>query len=378
MVQNRRLMSSLVQTTAVVVALGAMVTTAVINPVSEPVSVAVVTTSEEVTAQAGRTAGIVTVLSADTTEAIATAIVETSEVTAVAASATEDAWANKLMATVNDYLYVREAADSESAVSGKLRKGDLAEIVASLDGWYQISSGNLTGYVSADYSVTGAEAYALAESICDTYATATTGGVRVRSEATEDASILKALGEGDRIEVATDAEAPEGWVAVLYSGQTAYVSADYVEVELDTSTGITSEEEAEAAAKAAQTTTTTTVQNEAVASSYDDETLLAALIQCEAGRECYEGQVAVGAVVVNRLRSGGYPGSIYDVIYQSGQFSPARSGSVARVAAAGPSGTARQAAQAALAGTDNTSGATHFKRASSGHAGVVIGNHVFF
>lgn len=66
-----------------------------------------------------------------------------------------------------------------------------------------------------------------------------------------------------------------------------------------------------------------TVQNSAVAASVDDVTLLAALIQCEAGNECYEGQLAVGAVVMNRVRSGRYAGSIYGVIYQAGQFPPA-------------------------------------------------------
>ena len=115
-----------------------------------------------------------------------------------------------------------------------------------------------------------------------------------------------------------------------------------------------------------------------MAASYDDVTILAALIQCEAGNECYDGQVAVGAVVCNRVRSGGYPGSVYGVVYQSGQFTPAARGSVASVAASGPNASCIQAAQAALAGTDNTGGALSFRPTSSGRGGVVIGNHVFF
>ena len=54
----------------------------------------------------------------------------------------------------------------------------------------------------------------------------------------------------------------------------------------------------------------TTVQNAAVEATVDDVTLLAAIIQCEAGNEVYEGQLAVGAVVMNRVRSGGYPGTV--------------------------------------------------------------------
>ena len=58
----------------------------------------------------------------------------------------------------------------------------------------------------------------------------------------------------------------------------------------------------------------------------DTRELFARLIQCEAGEEPYEGQVAVGAVVMNRVRSGAYPNTVKGVIYASGQFTPAGSG----------------------------------------------------
>ena len=58
------------------------------------------------------------------------------------------------------------------------------------------------------------------------------------------------------------------------------------------------------------------------AATSGEQALLAALIFCEAGGEPYEGQVAVGAVVMNRVRSGIFPNSITEVIYQSGQFGP--------------------------------------------------------
>ena len=63
-----------------------------------------------------------------------------------------------------------------------------------------------------------------------------------------------------------------------------------------------------------------------------DQRLLAALIFCEAGNQPYEGQVAVGAVVMNRVNSGAYPGSIREVIYQSGQFGACHD----RMAGSGP------------------------------------------
>ena len=94
--------------------------------------------------------------------------------------------------------------------------------------------------------------------------------------------------------------------------------------------------EAEAAAAA---------QAEAAAAQQAEKELLASLIFCEAGNQPYEGQVAVGAVIMNRVKSGCYPNSIEEVIYQSGQFGPAATGWLNRVRSSkGYSQTALQAA----------------------------------
>lgn len=58
--------------------------------------------------------------------------------------------------------------------------------------------------------------------------------------------------------------------------------------------------------------------------------LMASIINCEAGGESYQGQVAVGIVVMNRVKSKLFPNSIKKVIYQRGQFSPVRNGSLRR------------------------------------------------
>ena len=302
----------------------------------------------------------------------------------------ETEWQNRLMADVNEFLYVRASGDADAEIIGKLYKGDVADVVESGDTWTHVVSGDVEGYVNNDYCVSGKDALAYAQENVETEAQVNTNGLRVRNAASEDASVISAVSEGTTLTVDTDAETEDGWVAVKYKGQTAYVSADYVTTELALGEAVTIEEEKAAlakkaeeeaaakAAQAAQTTETSTVQNAAVSASYDDVTLLAALIQCEAGSECYEGQLAVGAVVMNRLRSGAYPSSISGVIYQSGQFPPAGQGMVAGIAANGPKGSCVQAAQQALSSADNTGGATCFSRASSGRAGVVIGNHVFY
>lgn len=299
----------------------------------------------------------------------------------------EELWQNRLMADVNDYLYVRASADADAEIVGKLYKGDVAEIQEEGSGWTHVASGNVDGYVNNDYCVTGTEALAYAQQNFDTEAEVLTNGLRIRSEADENASVITAVSEGTTLKVDSDVETDDQWIAVVYGGTTRYVSADYVTTSLALGEGITIEEEQaelariaeeEAAKKAAQVTEVTTVQNAAVEATVDDVTLLAAIIQCEAGNEVYEGQLAVGAVVMNRVRSGGYPSTVHDVIYQKSQFPPAGAGSVANVAAKGPKQSCLQAAQEALNGTDNTGGATCFRRASSGHAGVVIGNHVFY
>ncbi len=304
----------------------------------------------------------------------------------------EAVWNNRLMADVNEFLYVRTEGNQEAEIEGKLYKGDVAEIVEAGAEWTHIVSGNVEGYVKNEYCVSGLDAFEYATANFDTEAEIQTDGLRVRSAADAESSVLTSVSSGTTLPVDTSVETDGEWIAVKYKGATAFVSADYVTTDLALGEAVTIEEEraaAEAAARAkaeeaakaaqaAQSAQVQTVQKSSVSASVDDVTLLAALIQCEAGSESYEGQLAVGAVVMNRVRSGSYAGSVYGVIYEGGQFSPAGSGAVARVAASGPKASCIQAAQQALGGADNTGGATCFRRVSSGRQGLVIGNHVFF
>ncbi len=147
---------------------------------------------------------------------------------------------------------------------------------------------------------------------------------------------------------------------------------------LNLGSALTSEEVAAKEAEEAKAKEKEAGKKPAANANSDEVTLLGALIQCEAGSGSYEGMVAVGAVVMNRVRSGGYPSSISGVIYQSGQFTPALSGAVANVAASGVRSACLQAAREAINGTDNTNGALSFRSAASGHSGTIIGANVFF
>lgn len=328
---------------------------------------------------------------------IETVDVEAADATETTLSAEEQEWQDKLMADVKDFLYVRAKADADSDIVGKLYKGDRALIKKQGSEWTKIASGSVNGYVKNEYCVFGQEAYAYAKKHCDIVAKVTIDGLRVRKSPAEDAGVVKTVVTGDKFKVNKKANKTDGWVAIKVDSDTCYVSADYVTLSLDTGKAVTLEEEAAAqkaeeekkaaAAQTAsssssssngQTTTTSTTQNTSLAASADEETLLAALVQCEAGGQGVQCMTAVGAVVVNRVRSGSYPSSIYNVIYQRGQFGPASSGRLESRLASGVSSSARQAARAALSGSDPTGGAKSFKLASSGHAGVVIGPIVFY
>lgn len=110
-----------------------------------------------------------------------------------------------------------------------------------------------------------------------------------------------------------------------------------------------------------------------------DRYLLANLIYCEAGGEPYEGQVAVGAVVINRVLSSVFPDTVSGVIYQRRQFSPVASGRLALALSqnkATPS--CYQAADAAMSGVTNVGGCVYFRTPIPGLTGIQIGGHIFY
>ena len=298
-----------------------------------------------------------------------------------------------VMANVQEAVNVREEPSEDSSILGKFYAECGGEILDTTDGWTKVKTGDLTGWISNDYLLFGDSAVELAEKVVEKTAVSTTDCLRVRKTADPDGTVLSLLANGETIEY-LDTEGD--WVKVEFSdGDIGYVSAEYVAVSDELAKGETMEaisareeaekkerEEAEAAEKKAQveagrTTETTLTNTGSIPSDYNDVQLLAALIQCEAGNQPYEGQVSIGTVVVNRLKTGRY-NSIYSVIFAKSQFGPASSGAVARVYAQGPKASCMQAAQDALNGVSYIGTATHFRNVSSGYTGIVIGSHVFW
>lgn len=110
-----------------------------------------------------------------------------------------------------------------------------------------------------------------------------------------------------------------------------------------------------------------------------DRYLLANLIYCEADAEPYDGKVAVGSVVMNRVLSSVYPDTVVGVIYQSGQFSPVASGRLALALAEGrATDSCYAAADEAMSGITNVGNCVYFRTPIEGLTGIEIGGHIFY
>ena len=316
------------------------------------------------------------------------------------ADGTEDSFGDQLVMTaVSDVLNVRSEPSEDAERVGYLYADCGGTILERKDGWTKLESGELVGWAKDEYLLFGEDAVEELEDVGRLIAHVTGETLRIRKEPSTDAQVYDLAAQGDALEVVNKVqlhysdgiELDAEWAAVDYEGETGYVSSEYIEIDFEYDHGETLEEvaarqqaaeEEEASADSGAGTGSQPSPGRQNAGSIpagtSDATLLAALIQCEAGNESYEGQLAVGAVVVNRVKSASYPDTVSDVIFASGQFTPAGSGKVAHLIANGNiSSSCMQAANEALSGVTNVGSATHFRRAG-GRDGIVIGNHVFW
>ncbi len=289
-------------------------------------------------------------------------------------SAESEEESDLVMVNVQVAMNVREEPSEDSAKVGVLYKDCGGRILERRDGWTRLKSGDLVGWASDEYLLFGEEAEAMADDVGNLIVTIETDILRVRDEPDEDAEVVGLLTADDELEIIDFVN--DDWISVEYQDETRYVPAEFVDVDFhidagETLVAIKKREEAERQAKL-------TANQGAVVVGGDDLRLLASLIHCEAGSETYNGKLAVGAVVMNRVRSGAYPDTISGVIFASGQFTPALNGKVARVYMSGQiSDGCYEAAQAAINGETNVGGATHFRRAGN-HDGIQIDNQVFW
>ena len=283
---------------------------------------------------------------------------------------------NIVMAKVNEFLTIRELPDAGSEKVGLLYADCGGTILEEGEGWTKIQSGNVIGWAKNEYLMFGEEAHNFAQEVGRYEATVNTSGLRMRKEPNTESGVWKMVEDGETFKTVEE-HTTEEWIAVEYGRELGYVSADYVTMEFKVASGETVEEIKEREKRERRELQQMIVSEGPSYIGTTDEMLLAALIQCEAACQPYEGQVAVGAVVMTRLNSSAYPNTIAGVIYDSGQFTPTRTDRVETLAVSGVKESCLQAARAALAGETTVGGAMHFRR-SGNHEGIIIGDHVFW
>ncbi len=145
---------------------------------------------------------------------------------------------NLCVAKVDDFVYVRSKPSTDSKVKGKLYSKNAATVLSTEGDWYKIKSGNLRGYVSADYIVVGNGA--ALKSAGTLYATVDTTTLRVRKKATTDSRVIGLVPGGEDIVVK---DQKDGWVKVSVEEGNGWVSTDFVKLHTEYTYGETVREE---------------------------------------------------------------------------------------------------------------------------------------
>ncbi len=276
---------------------------------------------------------------------------------------------NDTTITVNvDALRVRQNPSLKAERLGHVNEGNTLRYIDTVDDeWIAVEFNGETAYVAAQYVTINcmdpAEEQISQEQIAvlqdaETEQIAIQTGEETVTETAVEETVTETVDETQ--------QAPAEEAVVAYTEEVR-VAEDNGDESADggSDEGIVLEEEAVPLAA------------EIVEDSYEVK-LLAALIQCEAGGECYEGQLAVGAVVMNRVADPRFPETIAEVIYQPGQFTPVKHGKVDRVLASGNIyESCLEAAREAVSGVSNVGTATRFRRGTRAD-GIVIQHHVFY
>ena len=328
-----------------------------------------------------------------------------------------------------DMLDIHAEANTASAVVGQVMEDGHVAILAKYNDWVQIQAGEIAGWVPAENlvetEISNEEAVAANEQVIAERTGATASedeffaeeevqqdetaalqaeaskaaqneieevqaaeeAARIEAEAqakaaAEEAARLeaeaqaKAAEEAARIEAEAQAKAAEEAARLAAEAQ-AKAAEEAAQLEAEAQAKAAAEEAARIAAEAQQAALAAQAAQTAAISA-EELKLLANIIYCEAGSESYVGKVAVGNVIMNRVKSASQPNTITEVVYAKGQFSPVRNGSLQRALSSDKADAAcYQAAIEALAGAQPVGGKLFFRR-NNGRSGQVIGHHVFY
>ena len=313
-----------------------------------------------------------------------------------------------------DMLDIHAEANTASAVIGQVMEDGHVAILAKYNDWVQIQAGEIAGWVPAENlvetEISNEEAVAANEQVIAERTGATASEdeffaeeevqqdetAALQAEASEaaqneieevqtaeeaarleaEAQAKAAAEEAERIEAEAQAQAAEE-AARLEAEAQAKAAEEAARLEAEAQAKAAAEEAARIAAEAQQAALAAQAAQTAAISA-EELKLLANIIYCEAGSESYVGKVAVGNVIMNRVKSASQPNTITEVVYAKGQFSPVRNGSLQRALSSDKADAAcYQAAIEALAGAQPVGGKLFFRR-NNGRSGQVIGHHVFY
>ena len=299
-----------------------------------------------------------------------------------------------------DMLDIHAEANTASAVIGQVMEDGHVAILAKYNDWVQIQAGEIAGWVPAENlvetEISNEEAVAANEQVIAerTGATASEDEFFAEEEVQQDETAalqaeaskaaqneieeVQAAEEAARIEAEAQAKAAAEEAARLAAEAQAKAAAEEAaRLEAEAQAKAAAEEAAQLEAEAQQAALAAQAAQTAAISA-EELKLLANIIYCEAGSESYVGKVAVGNVIMNRVKSASQPNTITEVVYAKGQFSPVRNGSLQRALSSDKADAAcYQAAIEALAGAQPVGGKLFFRR-NNGRSGQVIGHHVFY
>lgn len=352
----------------------------------------------------------------------------------------DDVWAYRAVANVAEAANIRAAASEDSTIVGYLTTAASADVIERGETWSLVISGGVEGYVKNEYLAFGEEAKNLASVYGSQGVKTYWDGVSLFAAPDGSSEVLATAAAGKEYEVISNdgswvaVQMDDATVAYVpaedvmettildravstgdaygdvssYSDSTGYDDGNsytdssydtsyddgssytdssydtsyddgssYTDSSYDDGSSYTDSSSDNNTSYEDNSGSSSTTDTSASTASSGDRELLAGLIYCEAGNQSREGKVAVGAVVMNRVASSSFAGTIKDVIYESGQFSPAGSGWLDSVIANGaiPS-SCYEAADAALAGENPIGSAMYFNTGSG--RGVKIGAHQFY
>lgn len=310
---------------------------------------------------------------------------------------------------IEQYLNVREAPNGD--VIGRLQPATGGTLLDMQNGWAEISSGSVTGWVDASYILTGTAVIASGAQLTVVVDQET---LVFRREANTASEAMDILTKGTTADYSSYVA---GWVCVSYNGVKGYLKAEYVHLEVGSNEAVPMTEalwnetlKEAGLVQEAETAETQEVVTEAVVEetaavveepvavtpsaddlarqridaiyaegrssmspiylNADEIYLLSCVIMMEAGGEAYEGKLAVAGVVMNRLRSGMWGSTLNEVIYYPKQFTGAGTGLLANILASGPNDECVRAAYEAAAGVHNIGGYMFFCSAGTANYGA--------